>query len=148
MQRVVIGTKAVSDPVWLRGISDRFPGQVALGIDAKDGRVAIEGWLEVSNRPAVELARHCADWPLAAIIYTDIARDGMLAGPNLAALAEMSEAVTLPIIASGGITTLDDLRGLAQLDLAGCIIGRALYEGRLRLPEAINCVQSGRVSGE
>src|SRR5207247_2368278 len=141
LQRVVIGTKAVSDPVWLRGISDRFPGQVALGIDAKDGRVAIEGWLEVSNRPAVELARHCADWSLAAIIYTDIARDGMLAGPNLAALAEISEAVTLPIIASGGITTLDDLRRLAQLDLAGCIIGRALYEGRLRLPEAINCVQ-------
>ena len=131
----------MSDPVWLRGISDRFPGQIALGIDAKDGRVAIEGWLEVSNRPAVELARHSADWSLAAIIYTDIARDGMLAGPNLAALAEMSEAVTLPIIASGGITTLDDLRGLAQLDLAGCIIGRALYEGRLRLPEAINCVQ-------
>ena len=147
LQRVVIGTKAVNDPAWLRRACERFPGQLALGIDAKDGRVAIEGWLEVSNRPAVELARHCADWSLAAIIYTDIARDGMLAGPNLAALAEMSEAVTLPIIASGGITTLDDLRQLAQLDLAGCIIGRALYEGRLRLPEAINCVQeasSGR----
>jgi phosphoribosylformimino-5-aminoimidazole carboxamide ribotide isomerase len=141
LQRVVIGTKAVNDPAWLKGICNHFPGKIALGIDAKDGRVAIEGWLEVSNRPAVELARHCAAWPLAAIIYTDIARDGMLAGPNLEALAEMSKAVALPIIASGGITTLDDLRRLGQLNLAGCIIGRALYEGRLRLPEAINCVQ-------
>jgi phosphoribosylformimino-5-aminoimidazole carboxamide ribotide isomerase len=141
LHRVVIGTKAVSDPAWLKGICNHFPGKIALGIDAKDGRVAIEGWLEVSNRPAVELARHCAAWPLAAIIYTDIARDGMLAGPNLEALAEMSKAVALPIIASGGITTLDDLRRLGQLNLAGCIIGRALYEGRLRLPEAINCVQ-------
>ena len=141
LQRVVIGTKAISDPAWLKLICERFPGQIALGIDAKGGRVAIEGWLEVSNRPAVELARHCADWPLAAIIYTDIARDGMLAGPNLEALAEMAKDVKLPVIASGGVTTLDDLRQLAQLDLAGCIIGRALYEGRLRLPEAINCVQ-------
>jgi phosphoribosylformimino-5-aminoimidazole carboxamide ribotide isomerase len=141
LQRVVIGTKAVSDPAWLKGISERFPGQIALGIDARDGRVAIEGWLEVSNRPAAELAQLCADWPLAALVYTDISRDGMLAGPNLEALAEISKAVTLPVIASGGITTLDDLRRLAELNLAGCIIGRALYEGRLRLPEAINCVQ-------
>ena len=140
LQRVVIGTKAVKDPAWLERICHRFPKQIALGIDAKDGRVAVEGWLEVSNRPAVELARHCADWPLAAIIYTDIARDGMLAGPNLEALAEMAK-VKLPVIASGGVTTLDDLRHLAQLDLAGCIIGRVLYEGRLRLPEAISCVQ-------
>jgi phosphoribosylformimino-5-aminoimidazole carboxamide ribotide isomerase len=141
LRRVVIGTKAVSDPAWLKGVCDRFPGQIALGIDAKDGQVAIQGWLEVSDRPAVELARYCAGWPLAAIVYTDIARDGMLAGPNLKALAEISKAVTLPIIASGGITTLEDLRRLAELDLAGCIVGRALYEGRLHLPEAINCVQ-------
>ena len=148
LQRVVVGTKAVTEPDWLERISRRFPEQVVLGIDAKDGRVAIEGWLEVSDMPAVELARRCADWPLAALIYTDIARDGMLAGPNLQGLSELLKAVSLPIIASGGITTLDDLRCLAELDLAGCIIGRALYEGRLRLPEAINCVQSGRVSGE
>jgi phosphoribosylformimino-5-aminoimidazole carboxamide ribotide isomerase len=141
LQRVVIGTKAVTDPAWLKEICHRFPGKIALGIDAKDGRVATEGWLQVSNRPGVELARHCADWPLAAIIYTDIGRDGMLAGPNLEALSEMSKAVKVPVIASGGITTLDDLRRLAQLNLAGCIIGRALYEGRLSLPEAINCVQ-------
>ena len=141
LQRVVVGTKAVTEPGWLEWISRRFPNQVALGIDAKDGRVAIEGWLEVSELSAVELAKRCALWPLAALIYTDIARDGMLSGPNLEGLAELSKATTLPIIASGGITTLDDLRRLAQLDLAGCIIGRALYEGRLRLPEAINCVQ-------
>jgi len=141
LQRVVVGTKAVTEPDWLERISRRFPEQVVLGIDAKDGRVAIEGWLQDSDLPAVELARRCADWPLAALIYTDIARDGMLAGPNVQGLAELSKAVSLPIIASGGITTLDDLRRLAELDLAGCIIGRALYEGRLRLPEAINCVQ-------
>ena len=146
LQRVVIGTKAVTEPGWLERISGRFPHQVALGIDAKDGRVAIEGWLEVSELSAVELAKRCADWPLAALIYTDISRDGMLNGPNLEGLAELSKATTLPIIASGGITTLDDVRRLAQLNLAGCIIGRALYEGRLRLPEAINCVQ-GALSG-
>jgi phosphoribosylformimino-5-aminoimidazole carboxamide ribotide isomerase len=146
LHRVVIGTKAITDPAWLEKTCRHFPNQVALGIDAKDERVAIEGWLEVSDLPAVELAKRCADWPLAALIYTDIARDGMLSGPNLEGLPELSKATTLPIIASGGITTLDDVRRLAQLNLAGCIIGRALYEGRLRLPEAINCVQ-GALSG-
>jgi len=144
VNRVVVGTKAVTGPGWLEKISRRFPRQVVLGLDARNGRVAIEGWLEVSNEPAVELARRCAGWPLAALVYTDISRDGMLTGPNTETLAELSKAVDLPIIASGGVTTLDDIRRLADLGLTGCIIGRALYEGRLSLREAINCVhQSG-----
>jgi phosphoribosylformimino-5-aminoimidazole carboxamide ribotide isomerase len=144
VKRVVVGTKAVTDPGWLERASRRFSKQVVLGIDAKNGKVAIEGWLETSDQPVVDLARRCANWPLAAVVYTDISRDGMMTGPNTETLAELSKAVNLPIIASGGVTTLDDVRRLAELRLAGCIIGRALYEGRLSLREAINCVhQSG-----
>jgi phosphoribosylformimino-5-aminoimidazole carboxamide ribotide isomerase len=139
INRVIVGTKAVTDPGWLEKVCLRFPHQIVLGIDAKDGKVAVEGWLEVSNDSALELARRCAGWPLAALVYTDISRDGMMAGPNQEALAELTKTVNLPVIASGGVTTLDDIRRLAELGLAGCIIGRALYEGRLSLPEAINC---------
>jgi phosphoribosylformimino-5-aminoimidazole carboxamide ribotide isomerase len=139
LNRVVVGTKAVKEPAWLENVSRRFPQQIVLGIDARDGKVAAEGWLETSQLTAVELARRCADWPLAALVYTDISRDGMMAGPNFHALAEMSQVAKLPVIASGGVTTLDDIRRLAELGFAGCIIGRALYEGRLSLPEAINC---------
>jgi phosphoribosylformimino-5-aminoimidazole carboxamide ribotide isomerase len=134
--RVIIGTRALKDPAWFEGVCRRHPGKVVLGIDARDGRVATAGWLEVSECTALDLARRCAAWPLAAIVYTDISRDGMLAGPNVQALADMAAAVPLPVIASGGVTTLDDIRRLAGLGLAGCIVGRALYEGRLDLKEA------------
>jgi phosphoribosylformimino-5-aminoimidazole carboxamide ribotide isomerase len=137
VERVVIGTRALKDPGWFEGLCRRHPGKIVLGIDARDGRVATEGWLEVSECPALELARRCAAWPLAAVVYTDIRRDGMLQGPNVPALAELAAAVPLPVIASGGVTTLDDIRRLAGLGLAGCIVGRALYEGRLDLAEAI-----------
>src|SRR5436309_1736622 len=137
VERVVIGTRALKDPDWFEGVCRRRPGQVVLGIDARDGRVATGGWLEVSDCSALDLARRCASWPLAALVYTDISRDGMLEGPNLDAMAEMAAAVALPVIASGGVTTLEDIRRLAQRGLAGCIIGRALYEGRLDLREAI-----------
>jgi len=139
INRVVVGTKAIKDPGWLESVSRRFPDQIVLGIDAKNGKVATEGWLEISNHSPAELARQCVGWPLAALVYTDISRDGMMVGPNFEALTEMSQVVNLPTIASGGVTTLDDIRRLAALGLAGCIIGRALYEGRLSLPEAINC---------
>jgi phosphoribosylformimino-5-aminoimidazole carboxamide ribotide isomerase len=109
-----------------------------LGLDAKQGRVATAGWREVSEQSAFDLARECSEWPLAALVYTDISRDGMLAGPNLDALAQMrAAAAPLAVIASGGVTTLADVRELARLGLAGCIIGRALYEGRLNLAEVI-----------
>src|SRR5205823_6719385 len=119
VQRVIIGTRALKDPAWFAGLCRRHPGKIVLGIDARDGMVATEGWLEVSQCPALELARRCASWPLAAVVYTDISRDGMLAGPNVQALAEMASAVPRPVIASGGVTTLDDIRRLAGLGLAG-----------------------------
>jgi phosphoribosylformimino-5-aminoimidazole carboxamide ribotide isomerase len=137
VERVILGTRALQDPDWLEGVCRRWPGKVVLGIDARDGRVATAGWLQVSDVAALDLAARCAGWPLAALVYTDISRDGMLAGPNLAAQAEMVRAVALPVIASGGVTTVEDIRRLAQLGLAGCIVGLALYEGRLDLAEAI-----------
>ncbi len=137
VDRVVLGTRALKDPGWLERVARQFPGKVVLGIDARAGQVATDGWLEVSQRPALDFARQCAGWPLAALVYTDISRDGMLAGPNLDAMAELAAAVPLPVIASGGVTTLEDIRRLARLRLAGCIVGRALYEGRLDLAAAI-----------
>ena len=137
VQRVVIGTRALEDPGWLAETCTRFPGQVVLGVDARQGRVATDGWLRVSDRAAIDLARKLESLPLAALVYTDIGRDGMLQGPNFEALAELAGAVKLPVIASGGISTLEDIRRLAQLGLAGCIVGRALYEGKLNLGEAI-----------
>ena len=103
----------------------KFPGKIVLGIDAKGGKVATQGWLEVSEIAALDLAKTCAALPLSAIIYTDISRDGMMQGANVAGMAEMAAATPIPVIASGGVTTLDDVRRLAEAGLAGCIIGRA-----------------------
>ena len=137
VSRVVLGTRALRDPGWCERVCRGFAGKVVLGIDARDGQVATDGWVQTSGRGALDWARQCAAWPIAALVYTDISRDGTLTGPNLEALAELAAAVPAPVIASGGITTLDDVRALATLGLAGCIIGRALYEGRLDLAEAI-----------
>jgi phosphoribosylformimino-5-aminoimidazole carboxamide ribotide isomerase len=143
VERVVIGTRALTEPGWLERLCRRHPGKVVLGIDARQGKVATAGWLEVSEVPALELAKRSAAWPLAALVYTDIGRDGMLEGPNLEAMAEMARAVPLPVIASGGVTTLNDIHNLADRGLAGCIVGRALYEGRLNLAEIIRTVTGG-----
>ena len=137
LERVVIGTLAVKQPDWFRGMCRRFPNRLALGLDARGGLVATEGWRETSRVSAVELAREFSAEPLAALIYTDIETDGMLVGPNLAALGEMERAVDLPVIASGGITTADDVARVAALGVAGCIIGRALYDGTLNLKDAL-----------
>lgn len=137
VDRVVLGTRALQDPAWCEAVSRRFPGRVSLGLDAHQGRVATEGWQHVSDVSALDLAKRCAAWPLAAIVYTDISRDGMLKGPNVEATAELAAAVAVPVLASGGVTTLDDVARLAGRGLAGCIIGRALYEGRLDLAAAI-----------
>ncbi len=139
VSRVVLGTRALRDPAWFESVCRKYP--VAAGIDAKDGWVATDGWLHVASTPALEMARRIASWPVAAIVYTDISKDGMLEGPNTEALAELAAAVSVPVIASGGVTTADDVRRLAKLDLAGCIIGRALYEGRIDLAEAIRIAQ-------
>ena len=135
--RVVIGTKALKEPDWFRHMCRQFPQRLVLGIDAREGYVATEGWLQTSQTSAASLARQFHGEPLAALIYTDIATDGMLAGPNLAAMAEMQSAVNLPVIASGGVTTVDDVVNLAGTGVAGCIIGRALYEGKLALSAAL-----------
>jgi phosphoribosylformimino-5-aminoimidazole carboxamide ribotide isomerase len=137
LARIILGTRALEDPDWCEHMACVFPNRVAIGIDARDGLVATEGWLKVSTRSALQLAQMCAAWPLAAIIYTDISRDGMLAGPNIEATAQLAATIAVPVIASGGVTTLDDIARLARCSLAGCIIGRALYEGRLDLAEAI-----------
>jgi phosphoribosylformimino-5-aminoimidazole carboxamide ribotide isomerase len=136
--RVILGTRALQDPDWCAAMCRRFPGLVALGIDARAGRVSTEGWLHDSETQAVDLARRAAVWGVAAIIYTDIQRDGMLQGANVEATAELARAVPdVPVIASGGVTSLDDVARLARAGLPGCIIGRALYEGRIDLSEAI-----------
>lgn len=137
LSRLVVGTRALREPDWFRGMCQRFPHQLVLGLDARDGRVATDGWLKTSNVAATELARHFADLPLAAVIYTDIATDGMLAGPNLEALAEMRQAIDLPLIASGGVTTAEDVAALRRLGMTGCIIGRALYENTITMSEAL-----------
>ena len=142
LDRLVIGTRAIKEPEWFRRTCRAFPRKLVLGLDARSGRVATDGWLKTSRLSAVDLARQFAGEPLAAIVYTDIATDGMLAGANVEAMAEMQRAVTLPVVASGGVTSLDDVRRLAAVPMAGCIIGRALYEGRLSLPEALRAAGS------
>jgi phosphoribosylformimino-5-aminoimidazole carboxamide ribotide isomerase len=146
VSRVILGTRALREPGWLEKLARKYPGKVVLGLDARDGRVATDGWLNVSEVTAADLARRCADWPLAAVVYTDIRKDGMLAGPDLDGLAALTAAVPLPVIASGGVTTLADVRALCQLRVAGCIIGRALYEGRLDLSQVLSVVSGGTPS--
>ena len=142
LARLVIGTLAVEDPDWFRRMCRAFPGKLVLGIDAKEGRVATDGWMQTSDVQATELAQKFAAEPIAAVVYTDIATDGMMDGPNLKAMAHMQRAVDLPVIASGGVTTTEDVARLAAAGMAGCIIGRALYEGTLTLPDAIAAAET------
>jgi phosphoribosylformimino-5-aminoimidazole carboxamide ribotide isomerase len=142
--RLVIGTLALREPDWFRSMCRKFPGRLVLGIDARHGRVATQGWLETSEVEATELARQFATEPIAAVIYTDIATDGMMSGPNLAAMAQMQAAIDLPVVASGGVTTQQDVARLAAVPMAGCIIGRALYEGTLTLPDALAAAAAAR----
>ena len=136
VSRVVVGSVAIENPALLQQLADTFPGRIVLGLDARDGRVAVRGWLDTSDLLAVDVARRHAGLPLAAIVYTDIATDGTLAGPNLEALAEMVTAVPLPVVASGGISCAGDIRRVAAIGAAGCIVGRALYDRTVTLAEA------------
>ncbi len=135
--RLVVGTQALKDPQWFEQMARQFPGRLVLGLDARDGRVATAGWLETSDVDALELARRYESLPLAALVYTDIARDGMMQGPNFQGVQRMVQGVQLPVVASGGVSCAEDIHRLAQLGAAGCIVGRALYEGAVRLPEAL-----------
>jgi phosphoribosylformimino-5-aminoimidazole carboxamide ribotide isomerase len=144
VDRVIVGTQALKQPAWFRAMARQFPSRVCLGLDARGGMVATEGWLEVSKTPALELARQFAGLDLAAVIYTNIANDGMLQGVDEATIADMIALTELglPVIASGGVTTPEDVRRLTAASnqhprLIGAIVGRAIYEGTLDLGEAI-----------
>ncbi len=141
LRRLVVGTLALREPDWFRSMCRKFPDRLVLGIDARGGRVATEGWLSTSEVSAVELAGWFAGEPIAALVYTDIATDGMMAGPNVAEMAAMQAAVEWPVVASGGVTTKEDVVRLAAVPMDGCIIGRALYEGTLTLPEALEAAK-------
>jgi phosphoribosylformimino-5-aminoimidazole carboxamide ribotide isomerase len=145
--RVILGTIAVRDPEFVREACGKFPGRVAVGIDAKGGKVAVEGWAETSELTAPELAQRLEDTGVAAIIYTDIERDGALKGLNLAATAALARATKIPVIASGGLASIDDVKALLRPEhamLAGAIAGRALYDGRLDPREALTLLATAR----
>jgi phosphoribosylformimino-5-aminoimidazole carboxamide ribotide isomerase len=147
--RVIIGTAAVRDPDLVREAARLYPGRIAVGIDARDGRVAIEGWAKTSDISAIELGRRFEDAGVAALIYTDIARDGALKGLNVEATLALAAAVSIPVIASGGLASIDDVRRLLRPDcarLAGAIAGRALYDGRLDAVEALAAIRASRAA--
>lgn len=138
VERVVLGTAAIRDPELVRAAAIAHPHRIVLALDAKDGLVATDGWLSVSTRRATEVVRELAELPLAAILYTDILRDGTRVGPNVEATARLAEEGGLPVLASGGVATLEDLKTLAGYrGIAGAIVGRALYEGVFTLEEAV-----------
>lgn len=139
LERVILGSKALREPKWFAAMANKYPGKLVLGIDARDGMVATDGWLETSSTPAVQFAQQIADMTnnVAAIVYTDIAKDGMLEGPNFDQLAEMRDASAIPVVASGGVTTLNDVKQLAASKTHAAIIGRAIYDGHLDLAEVL-----------
>ncbi len=150
---VIIGTKAVNEPHFISDLCAEFPGRVIVGLDAKEGRVATEGWSKLSRHDVVDMARHFENDGVEAIIYTDIQRDGMLNGVNAEATARLAEAINIPVIASGGVSNIDDIRSLCEVSdsgIYGVILGRALYEGTLELKaaQAIADSHAARVFGK
>ncbi|MGA6979123.1 MAG: 1-(5-phosphoribosyl)-5-[(5-phosphoribosylamino)methylideneamino]imidazole-4-carboxamide isomerase [Pseudolabrys sp.] len=149
IDRIVIGTAAVRDPPFVKQAARDYPGRIAVGLDARDGKVAVEGWAETSELSVLDIARRFEDVGVSAIVYTDIARDGMLQGLNLDATVALAEAIRIPIIASGGLASIEDIKELLSPragKLAGAIAGRALYDGRLDAAEALKLIRSARAS--
>lgn len=147
VDRVILGTVAVEQPDFVQQLGQAFPGQIVVGIDARDGKVATRGWLETSTVLAIDLAQRLTESGVAAIIYTDIHRDGTLQGPNLDALRELATAISIPVIASGGVSSLTDLFNLLALEplgVTGAIVGRAIYTGEVSLKAAVRAVGQGR----
>jgi phosphoribosylformimino-5-aminoimidazole carboxamide ribotide isomerase len=147
IDRVIIGTAAVRNPDLVKDAAKRFPGRVAVGLDARDGKVAVAGWAETSELSAFDIARRFEDAGVAAIIYTDIARDGLLKGLNLDATVALANAISIPVIASGGLASLDDIHALLEpraKKLEGAIAGRALYDGRLDAAAALKLIREAR----
>ena len=150
VRRVILGTVAVREPELVREACKRFPGRVAVGIDAKGGKVAVEGWAETSEQTAIELAKRFEDAGVAAIIHTDIDRDGVLKGLNIDSTLELANAISIPVIASGGLASIEDIKRLLEPDCAvleGAISGRALYDGRLDWAEALRLIHEARGRG-
>lgn len=135
--RLILGSSAVKQYDWFCQMARKYPQRLVLGLDARGANVATEGWLEEGSQTVLEFAKKSADLPLAAIIYTDITKDGMLAGPNIERTRALVEAVDLPIVAAGGVTTVDDVRTLKDIGVAGAIIGRALYESTITVETAL-----------
>jgi phosphoribosylformimino-5-aminoimidazole carboxamide ribotide isomerase len=147
--RVIIGTAAVRDPGLVKSAAKTFPGRVAVGLDAREGKVAVEGWAETSAVTALEIAQRFEDAGVAAIIFTDIARDGLLKGLNLDATIALANRISIPVVASGGLASIDDVRAMLApraKKLAGAIAGRALYDGRLDAAEALRLMQAARAA--
>ena len=145
IRRVILGTVAVRDPELVKDAAKRFPGRIAVGIDAKGGKVAVEGWAETSELTAIDLAKRFEDAGVAALIYTDIERDGVLKGLNLLATAALARATRIPVIASGGLASIADVRDLKKPEyslLEGAIAGRALYDGRINAKEALELLET------
>ena len=148
INRVIIGTAAVRNPELVKDAARRFPKKIAVGLDARDGKVAVQGWADTSELSALELARRFEDAGVAAIIYTDIARDGLLKGLNLDATIALAEAISIPVIASGGLASIEDIKAMLEpraSRLEGAIAGRALYDGRLDAAEALKLIRAARV---
>jgi len=149
VDRVIIGTAAVRDPALVKEAAQKFPKRIAVGLDARDGKVATQGWAETSELTALELARRFEDAGVAAIIYTDISRDGLLKGLNLDATIALAEAISVPVVASGGLASIDDVKALLEpraRKLQGAIAGRALYDGRLDAGEALRMIRAARAA--
>ncbi|HET9176222.1 MAG TPA: 1-(5-phosphoribosyl)-5-[(5-phosphoribosylamino)methylideneamino]imidazole-4-carboxamide isomerase [Pseudolabrys sp.] len=144
ISRVIIGTAAVRDPPFVKQAARDFPGRIVVGLDARDGKVAVEGWAETSQLSALDIARRFEDVGVSAIIYTDISRDGMLQGLNLDATVALADEVSIPVIASGGVASIEDIKALVApraKKLAGAIVGRALYDGRVDAAEALKLIR-------
>jgi phosphoribosylformimino-5-aminoimidazole carboxamide ribotide isomerase len=149
VNRVIIGTAAVRDPALVKAAAAKFPNRIAVGLDARDGKVAVSGWAETSELAALDIARRFEDAGVAAIIYTDISRDGLLKGLNLDATIALAEAIDIPVIASGGLASINDVKALLEpraRDLEGAIAGRALYDGRLDSAQALRLIRSARAA--
>jgi phosphoribosylformimino-5-aminoimidazole carboxamide ribotide isomerase len=141
VERVIIGTQAVNDFEWFSDMTTQFPSRIALGLDAKGSHVVTGGWFDEHPKSLLELATEASSLPISAIIYTDVTKDGMLAGPNLERTKILIDSVTVPVIASGGVTTIEDIKNLAAIGAAGAIVGRALYENKITLTDAIKAAK-------
>ena len=141
VERAIIGTKAVTDFEWFSQMAEKFNGKIVLGLDARGSKVSTEGWLEEGSESLIEFAKKASQLPLAAIIYTDITKDGMMSGPNLERTKAIIETVDLPVVASGGVTTIEDIKNVVQIGAAAAIVGRSLYEGTIKLTDAIKAAE-------